>query len=452
MTSSARFWCELAWLGGERASPGVLIEVEGDRIATITTDVLETPDGATKLVGLTMPALANTHSHAFHRALRSRTHAARGNFWTWRDQMYSIANRLDPHSYYELASAVFGEMALAGIGVVGEFHYVHHQPDGAPYDNANAMGDAMVAAAASVGLRVTLLDTMYLHGGFATDGADPYAPLADEQRRFSDGTAHGWAERVGARADQPTARFGAAIHSVRAVDPESMEVVRDWAGAYNAPLHVHVSEQVAENEQCRMRHSCTPVELLERRGVLGPATTAVHATHLAGADLGIIAASKAGCCICPTTERDLADGIGPSRAMAEAHISMSLGSDSHAVIDMFEEARAVEMDERLLSQERGVHSAEELLTMATAGGYAALGWPDGGYLGIGNLADFTTIRLDSVRTAGGGGESAVATAVFAASASDVTNLVVGGRSIGGGSGKAEAVGRQLARSIEALTS
>jgi formiminoglutamate deiminase len=254
------YWCELAWLGGDAVTPGVTLEITGDRITQVETNSAR-PSSAVRLHGLTLPAMANAHSHAFHRALRGRTHAGRGSFWSWRELMYQIASMLDPDSYYELARAVYAEMVMAGIGVVGEFHYVHHQPDGTRYENPNAMGEAITSAATDVGIRLTLLDTLYLHGGFGSGGtAEHYAEHQAEQARFSDGSGHHWSARVDALADLvtgSTVQVGGAIHSVRAVDPAAMAVARKWADSHDSPLHVHVSEQPAENEQCAEYFGCT---------------------------------------------------------------------------------------------------------------------------------------------------------------------------------------------------
>ena len=223
---TARYWCERAWLGGPRAEPDVVIEVNGDRIAEVAAGVRTRPEDAVPLAGLTLPALANAHSHAFHRALRGRTHCGRGNFWTWRDLMYRAAASLDPDRYYRLARAVFAEMALAGVGVVGEFHYVHHRPDGRAYDDPNAMGEALVGAARDAGVRLTLLDTLYLHGGLDSGSAGGYSPLRPEQARFSDGSTERWtdrAENLAAAVSGPAVKVGTAVHSVRAVDPASIK-------------------------------------------------------------------------------------------------------------------------------------------------------------------------------------------------------------------------------------
>jgi formiminoglutamate deiminase len=440
-----RFWCELAWLGGDTATADVLVDVDGDRITAVTAGVPCPPD-AVRLAGLTLPGMANAHSHAFHRALRGRTHAGTGSFWTWRDQMYRVASRLTPDTYFQLARATYAEMALAGITAVGEFHYLHHGPGGVPYDDPNAMSAALVTAAAEAGVRIMLLDTCYLHGGIGV------APN-EVQQRFSDGDTDGWRTRVDRFAgfDPASARLGAAVHSVRAVDPASMAVVAEWAAGRDAPLHAHVSEQVAENQQCIEAHGTTPTHLLADHGVLSDRFTAVHATHLTDDDIARLGAHRCSICMCPTTERDLADGIGPARRLRDAGASITLGSDSHAVIDLFEEARAVELDERLATQVRGQHTASQLLTAATVDGHRSIGWADAGAIVVGGLADLVSVRLDSVRTAGSTPHTALAAAVFAASAADVHHVVSGGRVVvRDGQHVSLDVAAELARTIAAV--
>jgi formiminoglutamate deiminase len=409
---SLTVWAEHAWVGGAVVS-GVRIEVDGDRFGVVAPGA---PGRARVLRGLTLPGLANVHSHAFHRALRGRTHAGRGSFWTWREQMYAVAARLTPDSYLELARAVYGEMALAGVTAVGEFHYLHHDTGGARYADPNAMGAALARAAAEAGIRITLLDTCYLTGGVGR-------PLDGVQLRFGDGDAAGWAARVDAfRPDGDHVRVGAAVHSVRGVPADQLPEVT-LAGA---PLHVHLSEQRAENEACRAAYGRTPTQVLADAGALGPDTTAVHATHLTAADLGLLGAAGTGVCFCPTTERDLADGIGPARALVDAGSRLSLGSDSHAVIDLFEEARAVELDERLRPEQRGHFAAAELMDAATVAGHAAIGWPAAGRIAEGAPADLVTVGLDSVRLAGTEPGPEI---VFAATAADVRDVMVGGREV-----------------------
>ncbi len=416
----ASYHCELAWLGGDSAERDVVVRVDGERISAVESGVTAPATDAVHLAGLTVPGFANAHSHAFHRALRGRTQRGAGSFWTWRDQMYAVAATLDPERYQRLARATFAEMALAGISVVGEFHYLHHGPAGVPYEDPNAMGAALIAAAHDAGIRITLLDTCYLHGGIGVD-------LDETQLRFSDGDAQSWAARVSTLADAPAVRVGAAIHSVRAVDPTAIEIVAAWAADRGAPLHAHVSEQPAENEQCLTAFGRSPTQLLADRGAISERFTAVHATHVSDADQDALGRAATTCCLCPTTERDLADGIAPARALRDAGVGIALGSDSHAVIDLLEEARAVELDERLATGVRGSHDAPSLLRMAGEQGHAALGWPDAGRIEPGALADLTTIGLDSVRMAGTRAEDAVDAAVFAATAADVRHVVVGGR-------------------------
>ncbi|MBL1082173.1 formimidoylglutamate deiminase [Streptomyces actinomycinicus] len=415
------YWLEYAWLD-PTVEPGVAVTTEDGRITAVRTDVPTPPPGAEVLRGLTLPGLANAHSHAFHRALRGTVQVGSGTFWTWREVMYSVADHLTPETYHALARAVYAEMALAGVTCVGEFHYVHHAPGGTRYADPNAMGEALIAAAAEAGIRITLLDTCYLSSGF---GEPPNA----HQLRFSDGSAEAWAERCAVLKERDHARIGAAIHSVRAVPAGQLATVAGWAEERRAPLHVHLSEQTAENEACLAAHGCTPTRLLADHGVLGPRSTGVHSTHLTDEDIALLGDSGTGTCMCPTTERDLADGIGPAVALQRAGSPLSLGSDSHAVIDLLEEARAMELNERLRTRTRGHWTAAALLRAAGADGHAALGWDEAGTIESGALADLTTVALDSVRTAGTLPRLGAETAVFAASAADVRHTVVGGRHV-----------------------
>jgi formiminoglutamate deiminase len=416
---------ERAWVDGA-VHDDVYVEIEGGRFTSVLLDgqnsrlsggasptqrQFHRPAGETnKLAGLTIPGLANCHSHAFHRALRGRTQQGRGTFWTWRERMYAVAERLDPDAYLALATATYREMVASGITAVGEFHYLHHQADGTPYDDPNAMGRALQQAAHDAGLRIRLLDTAYLSSGFGE-------PPVGVQERFSDGTADAWAERVRDLEDA-----GAAIHSVRAVPDDQLRTIVE-AGA-GKPLHVHLSEQTAENDACVAAYGATPTQLLADHGVLGPLTSAVHATHLTDDDIGHLGSTRTFACFCPTTERDLGDGIGPSRRLHDAGSPLTLGSDSHAVIDLFEEMRAVELDERLATRERGHWSAAELLRAATIDGHASLGYDDAGRIAVGARADLVTLDTTTPRTAGTGRDEH--TAVFAASAADVVQVVVDG--------------------------
>jgi formiminoglutamate deiminase len=414
------FWCELAWLGGLEPEPGVVLDVAGETISSVQTGITAPPPGAERLRGMVIPGLANAHSHAFQRALRGRTHRAHGSFWTWREQMYALASAIDPNQMRVLARATFAEMALAGITVVGEFHYVHHGAGGQRYANPNAMGEAMVEAAREAGIRITLLDTCYLHGGIGVD-PDPV------QRRFCDADADEWAARVDALPEGLHARVGAAIHSVRAVDPDAAAAVAAWAASRSSPLHAHVSEQPAENEACLEAYGLTPMAVLARAGAVSPRFTAVHATHVSDDDVAVLGGAAGFACLCPTTERDLADGVGPARRLRDAGALLALGSDSNAMIEPLEEARAVELDERLATGVRGSHGGDELLFAATAGGYASVGWPEGGMIRAGALGDFVAVERDGVRLAGLGDAELVDAVVFAGAAADIRDVIVGGR-------------------------
>jgi len=436
------FWCEHAVLpGGVRRS--VRVVVDRGRILEVLADVPAEP-GDTRLSGVVLPGLANGHSHAFHRALRGRTHDDGGNFWSWREAMYAVTHRLDPETYHALARAVFAEMVLAGYTVVGEFHYVHHAADGRRYDDANLMGKAVVAAAHEAGLRITLLDTCYLAGGLTAGG---HVALDEVQQRFSDGSVEAWADRVAQLSDADMVRVGAAVHSVRAVPRADLAVVGEFAARDPRPLHVHLSEQPGENLACEGFYGCSPTQLLAGEGLLTPATTLVHATHLSDDDIDLIGGARSTACFCPTTERDLADGIGPARRLQDAGAPLSLGSDQHAVIDPFEEVRGVEMHERLESLERGRFGSTDLLGMASLNGYRSLGWDDGGLIASGHLADLVAVRLDSPRTAGAGSHGVL----YAATAADVTDVVVGGEQVvRDGLHRAGDVGKMLVDAIAAV--
>jgi formiminoglutamate deiminase len=437
------YWLERAWTGAGPVRSGLLVDVEGGVFTRVATGP---PGDADRLAGLSIPGLANCHSHAFHRALRGRTQRGRGSFWTWREQMYAVAARLTPDSYFELARAAYREMVAVGFTSVGEFHYLHHGPGGTPYDDPNAMSHALLAAADEAGIRIALLDTCYLAAGVG-------APPEGVQARFSDGDAEGWAARV-STADRahrdhsrPDVVLGAAIHSVRAVPRDQMAHVVGWAEERQAPLHVHLSEQPAENDACLAAYGATPTEVLAEAGALGPRTSAVHATHLTDRDVALLGGSATYACFCPTTERDLGDGVGPSRVLRDAGSPLTLGSDSHAVVDPFEEMRAVELDERLATRQRGHWSASELLAAAASDGHRSLGFGDVGRIEAGARADLVTLDTASVRTAGTGADEA--TAVFAASGADVVQVVRDGVVVSTRDDR-RAVGTELDRVVRAI--
>jgi formiminoglutamate deiminase len=397
----------------------VLVEIADGRFTSVTPDATRSgtipPPDATRLGGVVLPGFANAHSHAFHRALRGRTHNGGGTFWTWREAMYSLASRLDPDNYLALARAVYAEMALAGITTVGEFHYVHHAPGGRPYSDPNAMGHALQQAASDAGIRLTLLDTCYLEGGLDASG---HLPLDELQLRFSDKTVEAWASRVSDIDAWSGTVTGAAIHSVRAV--ASGDLAQAVAASADRPLHIHLSEQPAENRATQAHYRRTPTGLLDENGALTPRTTVVHATHLSEHDIRILGDARVTACFCPTTEQDLADGIGPARALADAGARLSLGSDQNAVVDLIGEARALESGERLASLQRGRFRPDELLAAATA--HSSLGWTDAGAIAPGMRADLVCVRCDTVRTAGADPTQIL----LAATAADIDSVWVDG--------------------------
>ncbi|MDO5502531.1 MAG: formimidoylglutamate deiminase [Actinomycetia bacterium] len=440
------YWCPRAALP-DGLRKRVRLRVEDGRITEIATGV-DIEDEDIVLEGLVRPGFANAHSHAFHRALRGRTHADGGTFWSWREQMYAITAALDPTSYQALARAVFAEMVLAGYTAVGEFHYLHHAPGGLAYADPNAMSHALVSAARDAGIRLTLLDTVYLSGGLFATG---HEPLDQTQQRFSDGSVEAWQQRVSVLQDSRTVKHGAAIHSVRAVPREHLAAVaraaREGLGQPergSVPLHVHLSEQPGENIACEQFYGMTPAALLDAEGVVGDSLTAVHATHLTHDDIDLLGRHEASICFCPTTERDLADGIGPARGLADAGARLCIGSDQQAVVDPFEEVRALEMHERLQSLERGRFSLAELDEVGTESGYHAIGWPEGGVLREGALADFIAVRLDGPHAAG----ADPAQIMFVAGNQDISDVVIDGeRVVANGEHRLGAVGPLLATAI-----
>ena len=403
MIGSGKWHAEQAWLG--RRAENVLIEVEGGRIKSVAEDMFA-PSDAIALKGWTVPGFANVHSHAFQRLLRGEVESGAADFWAWRERMYRFTD-WTAADYFKHARLVFREMLEAGITAVGEFHYLH--------GHGNELGEALIDAAVEEGIRLTLLDACYLRGG--CDGR----PLEPEQMPFSDGDADTWARRVDDLSDSDGVRIGAAIHSVRAVDPESMRIVATYARERGAPLHIHLAEQAGEVEECLASEGCTPAQLLEREGILGPDLTAVHAIHLDDPDVALLGAQQVTVCACPTTERDLGDLVGPLQALARAGCPLAVGSDSNAVIDVLEEARGIDLDQRRVLGRRVLHQPPELFAAATSNGMRALGW-EAGELKPGMLADFVT--LDEAR--GVWRELTPAYIVYGLSARDVTNVVVGG--------------------------
>ncbi|WP_253905926.1 formimidoylglutamate deiminase [Arthrobacter sp. H5] len=425
-------WCEQAWLGGsDGVKTGVRAELDGNGVVARVTTGAEPREGDLTLHGVAFPAAANAHSHAFHRVLRGRTHASGvGTFWTWRREMYRAANALTPALYEELATAVYTEMVVTGWTSVAEFHYVHHRPDGSPYtaddDGAHAMEHALARAAVTAGIRLTLLDTCYLAGGFDE-------PTSPEQGRFSDGGAGAWLDRftslrksIAGEFDPSLVSVGAALHSVRAVPEEELSLIAERLPR-DVPLHIHLSEQKPENAACLARTGLTPTGLLHKHGLVTDRLSAVHATHLTDEDIRTLGSAGATVVMCPTTEADLADGIGPASALRGAGAQIALGTDQHAVVDPWQEMRALEYGERFASGERGRFAPANLHFSASDAGSRSQARQFPG-LEPGRVCDLMVLNPRSTRTAG----SEPGQLAMTATAQDVTAVVVGGRIIARG--------------------
>ena len=340
---------------------------------------------------LRLPALTTAHSHAFQRAMRGKAQRrgddarsvrdARDDFWTWRGQMYRTAASLTPESIAAISRVAFRELARAGVSTVGEFHYVHHQPGGAPYDERTILSDAVIQAAKEEGLRIALLRVAYHRAGAGRD-AEP------EQWRFCDASADDVLRDVDtlrARyADDPDVRIGIAPHSVRAVPPSWLAPLRAYADLHALPLHMHVAEQTREIDECVGETGKRPVKLLADHGLLSSRFVAVHATHLLPHEAKLLGDARAFACICATTERDLGDGLPDIGALRAAGVRLSTGIDSHVVTDPIEELRALETHERLRTQSRltwkPAHGslAEQLWREGSIEGAHACGFVDAG--------------------------------------------------------------------------
>lgn len=375
------------------------------------------PPGEAKVTALGRVVLApgqlNAHSHAFQRALRARTEHLRhaqdaDDFWSWRALMYELANTHTPESMYQVALKTYREMAATGITGVGEFHYVHHQPDGRPYEDREVMAHAVIQAARDAGLRITLLRVAYQRAGAGK-------PALEHQRRFIDADIEQVLSSVEAIAQRwrhdPLVHVGVAPHSVRAVDRAWLEACARYGAASGRPVHIHVCEQRAEITQCIAEHGLTPIELLEDCGLLalGQQLTLVHATHLSPRELTLLEQRRPNICACPSTERNLGDGFLPALQLLERRLPLCVGSDSHANIDPWDELRLIEYHERLRYEQRNVlaralpvwhperqgpqHTSALLWPMGTRHGAQALGMA-AGELGVGKPADMVALDLD----------------------------------------------------------
>lgn len=417
------------------ANGGVLVSENGQflespaRADTSSTQIVDLPGKAL------LPGFVNAHSHSFQRLIRGKSESriiSGKDFWSWRGTMYHAASQLDPQDVYDVARMTFLEMVLAGTTTVGEFHYLHNAVSGQPYDDPNLLSKKVIAAAQSVGIRIVLLRTAYLRSGYKL-------PPDPGQIRFFEST-NAFLKSMGeliddCSADPSEVRFGVAPHSVRAVPLADLRTLGAWTREKKLPLHMHVAEQVAENTACLREYGLTPVQLLDREGLLGPDFTAVHAIHINADEIAMLADVQATICSCPTTERNLGDGIIAADNVVAAGISVAFGSDSQAQIDPLEDARELDYHLRLKQQERAILDqiaaqplALRLFDCATVHGGRALGLPGGG-LTLGSFADFFTIDLNDVSIAGHSAEDLLPIIVFALNRSAIRDVVVNGRFI-----------------------
>jgi formimidoylglutamate deiminase len=327
-----------------------------------------------------IPAMANAHSHAFQLDLRGigeRMSAAGAgdDFWSWRTEMYRLASTHTPESMREVGARVYGQMAAAGYGAVGEFHYVHHQPDGTPYPEPNAMAIALAQAARAAGLEITLLPAAYHRGG-------PGVPPTAGQARFCDPSVEAFLERVDAlrewAAGVEGVSAGVAAHSTRAVPAEWLTAIARYADERGLVRHVHASEQRREVAEIDHEHGCSPIELLARTGFLGPRTSVVHAIHVSEGDVALLASSQSIVVTCPTTEGNLGDGFLPALRYRDAGVRLAIGTDEQVRIDPFEELREMETLARREGQTRFALLAAaggDLWGQMVANGRASLGLP-----------------------------------------------------------------------------
>ena len=387
-----------------------------------------------------LPGMVNAHSHAFQRIIRGRTeHRSQhttDSFWTWREQMYAAANSLGPEEIYAVSHMAFLEMALTGITAVGEFHYIHHAPDGTIYNDPNLLAREVIRAARDVGIRIALLRVAYARAGFET-GPNP------QQIRFIDASPDTYLKHLEQLLSAPELKdefawAGVAPHSVRAVPLEYLKTIIAFAKDHDLPTHMHVAEQPAEVSACIKEYGRSPVALLDTEGLLSKRFTAVHAIHVTPKAIASMARTSAMVCACPTTERNLGDGVVPVDSYFDAGVRVSLGSDSQIQIDLLEDARELEYHLRLQKTARNVLApaddptssalARRLFECATINGAASIGF-DGGKLEAGGPADFFTVDLDDLSIAGCAVEDLLANIVFSLSRTAVKDVVVAGKQI-----------------------
>lgn len=424
---------DLVYLDGRFESGRAIVCDDAGKIVRIVASE-EVPD-AIRLSGRALlPGMVNAHSHAFQRVIRGRTeHRSQhttDSFWTWREEMYTAANRLEAEDIYNVSRMAFLEMALTGITTVGEFHYIHHQRDGSPYSDRNLLEREVIRAARDAGIRIALLRVAYARAGYQTE-ANPL------QVRFIEQTPDIYLKHLEQLLSAPElgdgmAWVGVAPHSVRAVPLDYLKPIVAFANERELPVHMHVAEQPAEVSACIEEYGRSPVALLETEGLLSKRFTAVHAIHVTPKAIASLARAGAFVCACPTTERNLGDGVVPVDAYFDAGVRISLGSDSQIQIDLLEDARELEYHLRLQKMQRNVLApdlARKLFDCATINGAVSIGLHGGGKIEAGSPADFFTVDLDDLSIAGATPDSLLTNIVFSLSRTAVRDVIVGGKQI-----------------------
>jgi formimidoylglutamate deiminase len=416
--------------GGFASGSGLLVSQAGRVLAAgadASAAVVDLPGKAL------LPGFVNAHSHSFQRLIRGKSESritSGRDFWSWRGTMYHAAAQLNPQDVYDVARMAFLEMLLSGTTTVGEFHYLHNAAGGRPYGDPNLLSKQVIAAAVSVGIRIVLLRSAYLRSGYEL-------PPDPGQIRFFESGAQFLAHIESLQKEYPhdsaQVQFGVAPHSLRAVPLRELREIAAWTRERKLPLHMHVAEQVGEDEACVREYGLTPVALLGREGLLGPDFTAVHAIHITADEVGLLAGANTTVCSCPTTERNLGDGVIVADEVMRQGIHMALGSDSQAQIDPLEDARELEYHLRLERQQRAILDqigeqtlASRLFDCATIHGARALGVSAGELTG-GLSADFFTVDLDDVSIAGHSGNDLLPLIVFSLGRSAIRDVMVNGR-------------------------
>ncbi|MBW3534050.1 MAG: formimidoylglutamate deiminase [Gemmatimonadetes bacterium] len=413
----------------------VLLRVD-DRGLLLEARAGATAPEARRIPGVAVPGVPNLHSHAFQRALAGLTErtpsggGGRDTFWSWRERMYAFLSRLGPEDVEAVATQLYVELLRSGYTVVGEFHYLHHAPDGHPYGDPAEMSRRILAASRAAGIGLTHLPVLYMAGDFGG------APPGEAQRRFLldvDGVLDLVARCEAETANDPARRVGLALHSLRAVPPEAIEPAVAGLPGPSAPVHIHVAEQRREVEACLAWSGARPVEWLLDHADVDGRWCAVHATHVEAGEAARLAATGAVAGLCPTTEANLGDGIFPLRPWLEAGGRFGVGSDSHVSTSPVEELRWLEYAQRLRLEERNVaagfphpSTARSLLERAWAGGAAALGLPVG-RLAAGHRADWVALDPDHPALVGRRDDDLLDAWIFSGAANPVAEVVVGGR-------------------------